>query len=125
MEIIMKRVLPAGLMATAIAALSFGVAEAHPRLLSANPAPNARVAAPAELRLSFSETLIGKFSRIALMDSRGRSVKVGAAALAPDHKQLVAPVGGKLSPGTYKLAWKAVSTDTHRVQGGYAFTVVR
>ncbi len=121
----MERTLSAGLMAAAIAGLGFGVAEAHPRLVSANPAPNARVAAPAEVRLAFSETLIGKFSRIALMDGRGRPVKVGATALAPDHKQMVAPVSAKLSPGNYKVSWKAVSTDTHRVQGVYAFTVVR
>ena len=121
----MKRTFSAGLVAVAMVGLGFGVAQAHPRLLSANPAPNARVAAPAELRLGFSETLIGKFSRVALTDSRGHSVRVGATALAPDHKQLVAPLGRRLSPGSYKVVWKAVSTDTHRVQGGYAFTVVR
>jgi methionine-rich copper-binding protein CopC len=112
-------------MAAAILGLSFGVANAHPRLLSANPAPNGSVAAPAEVRLGFSETLIGRFSRIALMDGRGRPIKVGATALAPDHKQLVAPVSGKLPPGVYRVAWTAVSTDTHRVQGVYAFKVVR
>ena len=121
----MKRTLSAGLIAAAIVGLGFGVAQAHPKLLSSNPPPNARVAAPAELRLGFSETLIGKFSRIALMDSRGHPVRVGATALAPDHRQLVAPLGARLSPGNYKVSWKAVSTDTHRVQGGYAFTVIR
>lgn len=121
----MNRTLSAGLLAAAIVGLGSGVAEAHPRLLSANPAPNARVAAPAEVRLSFSETLIGKFSRIALLDSRGHPVRIGATALASNHKQLVAPISGKLSPGSYKVSWKAVSTDTHRVQGAYAFTVAK
>ena len=121
----MKRTLSGTLMAATVVGLGFGVAHAHPRLLAANPAPNGRVAAPAELRLGFSETLIGKFSRIALTDDRGRPVRVGPTALAPDHKQLIAPLGARLSPGNYKVAWKAVSTDTHRVQGGYAFTVVR
>jgi methionine-rich copper-binding protein CopC len=119
----MKRIASVAIMAAAITGLGFGVAEAHPRLLSANPAPNAQVASPFELRMGFSETLIGKFSRIALMDGRGHRIKIGATTLAPNHKQLIAPVGAKLSPGTYKIAWNAVSTDTHRVQGTYAFTV--
>ena len=119
----MQRIASAAVMAAAITALGFGVADAHPRLLSANPGPNAQVAAPAEVRLGFSETLIGKFSRIALMDAHGHLIKTGATNLAPNHKLLVAPVGAKLSPGTYKVVWKVVSTDTHRVQGAYAFTV--
>jgi methionine-rich copper-binding protein CopC len=121
----MKHTLSAGLVALAFASLTFGVAEAHPRLLSSSPAPNSRTSAPREVRLGFSETLIGKFSKIAVMDGKGHAVRVGPSALTPDHKQLVSPVLVKLSPGPYKVAWKAVSTDTHRVQGGYVFTVVK
>lgn len=121
----MKHTLSAGLLAAAIVGLGFGVAEAHPRLLTTDPAPKAHVAAPTEVRLGYSETLIGKFSRITLMDSRGHAVKVGATVVARDGKQLVAPIRGKLSPGNYMVMWKAVSTDTHRVQGSYAFTVAR
>ena len=121
----MKTALSVGLLATALVALTCGVAEAHPRLLSSNPAPNARTASPGELRLGFSETLIGKFSRLDLMDSKGHAMKIDGTALSPDHKHLVAQVRGRLSPGGYKVVWKAVSTDTHRVQGAYVFNVTR
>lgn len=55
LELAMNRTLSAGLLAAAIVGLGFGVAEAHPKLLSANPTPNARVAAPAEVRLGLAK----------------------------------------------------------------------
>ncbi len=44
-------------------------AQAHPKLLSASPAPNATVAKPARLALRFSEKLMPKFSGA---DPRGK-----------------------------------------------------
>jgi methionine-rich copper-binding protein CopC len=105
------------------AALVAGAAQAHPKLLAANPAANARIASPAEIRLTYSETLIGKFSQISLADGAGKPVPLGASQLSPDRKQLTAAVKGRLAPGTYTVTWRAVSTDTHKVQGGYAFQV--
>ncbi len=116
------RIWIAALAAGAMAA-SFGAAEAHPRLLSSNPAANAASRAPVEVRLSFSETLIPRFCRIALADASGQAVKLAAAQVSPDRKQLVARLQARLAPGRYKVSWQAVSTDTHRVSGAYAFTV--
>lgn len=120
-----KRFLSTLFMTATIAGLGFGVADAHPRLLSASPRQNSRVGAPAELRIGFSETLIGKFSHVDLMDGRGHPINVGPTMLATDHKQLVAAIRTKLAPGSYRVVWKAVSTDTHRVQGSYGFTVTK
>lgn len=39
-----------------------GAAQAHPKLVSASPAPNAMVAKPANVTLRFSEKLMPKFS---------------------------------------------------------------
>lgn len=121
----MKHLLSVGLMAAALSGLGLGVAEAHPRLVSANPAPKSMVAAPSEIRLGFSETLVGRFSHLALMDSRGHVIKVGPTLLSPDGKQIAARVGPKLTPGRYRLNWQAVSTDTHHVQGSYPFAVAK
>jgi methionine-rich copper-binding protein CopC len=109
----------------ALTALAVSTAQAHPKLLLATPAPGAHVAAPAQLRLSFSETLIGRFCSLSLADAAGRPAPLGPTTLSRDRKQLVAVIRGRLAPGSYKLSWRAVSTDTHRVQGGYAFTVTR
>ena len=120
----MKTYTQAGVV-LAVLALSAGAASAHPKLLAANPAAGARVAAPAQVRLSFSETLIAKYSQLSLADAAGHPVSLGASTLSPDRKQLMASVTSHLQPGVYKVSWKAVSTDTHRVKGGYAFSVAR
>lgn len=112
----------AGALAASAALALAGGAQAHPKLMVANPAPNATVAPPAEIRLSYSESLIGKFSQIALADAAGHKVPLGPSTVA-GGRQLVAPVKAKLAPGRYRVTWRAVSTDTHRVQGGYAFAV--
>jgi methionine-rich copper-binding protein CopC len=118
----MKRLLTTAVVSLALGA---GAAAAHPRLIAASPPAGGRVAAPPQLRLSFSETLIGKFSQLSLADGAGHRVPLGPSALSPDHKQLVASLRVRLRPGMYRLSWRAVSTDTHRVQGGYAFSVTR
>ncbi len=120
----MQRLTATGVIVAALA-LCAGAAAAHPRLLAANPAAGAKVSAPAELRLGFSETLIGRFSQLSLADASGHRMALGRSALTADHKQLVAAVSTRLNPGTYRLSWRVVSTDTHHVQGGYTFQVTR
>src|SRR5690242_9759892 len=113
----------------ALAALAFGVtaAEAHPKLQTSLPARDARLnAAPKEIRMRFSEGLVASFSGLELKNAAGKSVAIGKAMLAPgDNKTMVAPIGTHLTPGAYTVAWHAVSVDTHRVSGSYAFKVMR
>ena len=99
-------------------------AYAHPKLVKSDPAADAVVsAAPKELRLSFNEELVPKFSSADVKDQKGQKVEVGTAAADPtDKKQLVVPLAKPLAAGTH---WHAVAADTHRVQGSYSFTVKR
>lgn len=106
---------------------SAGVAQAHPKLLSASPAANATVSAPARVELHFSETLMPQFSKGDLMMA---GVKAGApmklaskATVAPDGRTLVLTPMGAFRPGRYSVAWRVVSTDTHRAGGTFAFAV--
>jgi len=122
----MRRVfLPAALALLGIA----GVAQAHPKLLSASPAPNATVAKPARLALRFSEKLMPKFSGAELMmtghaGTTHPPMKVAAAAgVADDGRTLVVTPKAPLAAGRYSVAWHVVSTDTHRVAGNFAFAV--
>ncbi len=98
---------------------------AHPKLVKSDPASNAVVSVPPkELRLSFNEELVPKFSNADVKDQKGQKVEVGAAAADPaDKKLLVIPLAKPLAAGTYKVEWHAVAADTHRVQGSYSFTV--
>ncbi len=99
-------------------------ASAHAHLLTSNPAANAAVPAPKQLTLKFSEKLQPKFSGLSVtmpqMNNMAAPVKV---AVSKDGKSLVATPTAPLSAGVYKVAWHAVTADTHRVQGAYSFTV--
>jgi methionine-rich copper-binding protein CopC len=109
---------------TAAFALAGGAAWAHPKLVSASPAPGATVAAPHEVRITFSEAVFPKLSAVELADHTGAVVKTGAPGVDPrDKKQLVTPIAGALATGHYVVRWRAVSSDTHRVQGTFDFTV--
>lgn len=116
--------------AAAIVALFAGsvvatAAFAHPKLVKSDPAGDAVIAAsPKELRLSFNEELVPKFSGVELKDPKGQKVEIGTIAADPaDKKQLVIPLPNPLAKGLYKVDWHAVAADTHRVQGSYSFTV--
>ena len=106
-------------------ALAATAAGAHPKLLSASPAPGGQAAgSPHQIRIQFNETVFAKFSGVTIRNQAGSVVKTGKAAIDPkDGRQLVVPVTGILAPGRYKLIWHAVASDTHRVQGQYDFTV--
>lgn len=109
-------------VSTALAALLAAAAPAvaHPKLMSADPTPNAVVAPPDRIVLRFSEKLMPAFSKAELA---GRARVASVAAIAPDGKALVVTPGKKLTPGRYIVAWTVVAADTHRIKGSYAFTV--
>lgn len=100
-------------------------ADAHPKLVKTDPAADAVTpTSPKELRLSFNEELVTKFSGVDLMDQEGKKVEIGAAAPDPsDKKQLVVALPKPVTKGVYKVNWHAVGDDTHRVQGSFSFTV--
>ena len=100
-------------------------AQAHPKLTSTNPAADAVVAeSPKELRLTFNEGLIAKFSGIELKTEKGDKVETGNATADPaDNKQLVVPLPAALADGIYSIKWHAVSEDTHKLDGAYSFSV--
>ena len=105
-------------------------AYAHPKLVSATPAPNSLVAPTAELKLVFSESLVAKLSGADLVMTDMPGMKMNAptkiqasAALGADGKTLIVTAPKALSAGSYKLSYHVVSTDTHRVEGNYSFKV--
>jgi len=70
--------------------------------------------------------VIAKFSGLELKDEAGKIITTGAPVNDPaDRKQLVVPLPSPLIAGRYKVAWYAVSEDTHRVKGEYSFEVAR
>ena len=121
--------------AAAFLTLSATAALAHPHLLSSTPASGATVAPTGTLVLHFSEALEPKFSGVNVsakmtMVANGASMThemdvpgVTSAVDPKDKKSLIVTVKAPLKSGVYTVAWHAVSTDTHRLTGTYAFTV--
>lgn len=99
---------------------------AHALLRSADPAVGSSVAhAPKELKLTFSETLEPAFCRVVVTDAGGARVDAGTLQADPANaRRLLVPLK-PLAPGVYTVTWHATSTDTHRTQGRFTFTVAK
>lgn len=112
-------------LASAGIAIATSGALSHPLLKSADPKPNATIAAsPTHIRIRFSEGLEGSFSGIEVDDEKGNAVSSGRAAVDPtDNTQMIVPLKGKLAPGKYTVNWYAVGDDAHRMAGHYSFQV--
>jgi methionine-rich copper-binding protein CopC len=96
---------------------------AHAMLERATPGAGANVAAPAELRLRYSEGVEPSLCQVQLTDVSGHAEALGALSLSPDHLTLIAPVRNHLAPGVYHVRWRAVSVDTHITSGDFNFRV--
>jgi methionine-rich copper-binding protein CopC len=70
--------------------------------------------------LWFTDELEGAFSSVEVTDSGGGRVDQGNAKASGNALR----VGVKaLSPGTYRVHWRAVSVDTHKTEGDFTFKV--
>jgi methionine-rich copper-binding protein CopC len=108
-----------------IMTISLGnLASAHPQLQSAEPGAGVATASPKEIRITFSEPVIPRFSGVELKDQSGKPITTGKSETDPaNRKVLVVPIKEQLAPGAYNVEWHAVSDDTHRVNGSYSFSV--
>jgi methionine-rich copper-binding protein CopC len=111
-------------VAACLAIMTFPApAIAHAFLQHADPGAGATLEwAPKCVALAFSEKLKPGVSGVSVSDAAGDDVRLGPVVFS--GKSMAAPVG-PLAPGTYRVAWHAVSLDDHRTQGAYTFTVRR
>ena len=114
-------------VAIVVASLSGNAAFAHADLQSAEPtAGSTATTSPQQIRLTFTEAVIPKFSGVELKDQAGKLIATGKPAVDPANKNvLVVPISEQLPPGNYKVEWHVVSEDTHREKGAYSFSVGR
>ncbi|CAI8730795.1 MULTISPECIES: copper homeostasis periplasmic binding protein CopC [Pseudomonas] len=105
------------------------VAQAHPKLLSSTPSEGESGAAPSKIELHFSENLVTQFSgaKLIMTDMPGMpnspmGVKASVAG-GNDPKTMVITPSSPLTTGTYKVEWRAVSSDTHPITGAVTFKV--
>ncbi|MCS3513495.1 copper homeostasis periplasmic binding protein CopC [Pseudomonas grimontii] len=104
-------------------------ASAHPKLLSSLPPAGAQGGAPTVIELRFSENLLTQFSgaKLTMTDMPGMPnspmpVKASVTASADPKVMLIKPASA-LTTGTYRVDWRAVSSDTHPITGNVVFSV--
>jgi methionine-rich copper-binding protein CopC len=97
---------------------------AHAHLSRAQPAADSTVkTAPAEVTLWFSEALEPGFSTVFVTDEAGGRVDREAAALDTADAKILHVALKPLAAGSYKVAWRAVSVDSHTTDGNFVFRV--
>jgi methionine-rich copper-binding protein CopC len=103
-----------------ILTVSAVAAHAHAALAHASPSAGSTMrAAPHEVVLTFTERLEGAFSNLTVTDASGTEVR-GKAQVNDNTMR----IGLKpLNAGIYKVNWRAVSTDTHKIEGSFTFGV--
>ena len=113
------------LIAAAVVALAAaGQAAAHARLLKSDPAKGATVAAPAALKLTFSEGVVAAKSSVTVAGPDGKPASTGPMSVdAKTKKTVMVPVTGKLAKGAYKVDWSMTSEDSHNMTGTFGFKV--
>jgi copper transport protein len=100
-------------------------AGAHALLRESDPAAGSSVdRAPDRVVLTFTERPEPGLSSIRVLDSGGRQVERGQAALVQGSPVQLAVGLGDLGEGTYTVAWRVVSRDDgHVTDGAFAFGV--
>ncbi|HEX8593036.1 MAG TPA: copper homeostasis periplasmic binding protein CopC [Pseudomonas sp.] len=113
-------------LVTSVSLSSLALAHAH--LESQLPVADSTVTAPKELRLSFSEGIEEKFTKVSITSTApsGKTMVEAVPDIATDpadNKTLIVTPVAPLAAGQYKIEWHAVSVDTHKSEGSYSFTV--
>ncbi|MEU7383959.1 copper resistance CopC family protein [Streptomyces sp. NPDC042207] len=100
-------------------------ASAHAALRGADPADGTVLkSAPGTVTLSFTESVSLLDDSFRLFDPEGRRVPTGEPQHAPgrpDTARVAFP--GGLGEGTFTMAWRVVSADSHPVSGAFTFSV--
>ncbi|MFD5217405.1 copper resistance CopC/CopD family protein [Streptomyces tendae] len=102
-----------------------GPASAHAALSSTDPGDGAVLQrAPGHVTLTFSESVGLRDDSFRVLDPGGHRVRTGATGHAEgrsDTARTALPAG--LGEGTYTVAWRVVSADSHPVSGAFTFSV--
>ncbi|GGQ63298.1 copper resistance CopC/CopD family protein [Streptomyces flaveolus] len=100
-----------------------GPASAHAALTGSDPRQGAVVdEAPAQVSLTFSETVSLDDDSLRVLDPKGQRVDDGRPAGAGGTTYAVKLHAG-LPDGTYTVAYQVVSADSHPVSGAYTFSI--
>ncbi|MBO0749677.1 MAG: copper homeostasis periplasmic binding protein CopC [Porphyrobacter sp.] len=108
----------------AVALAPAAPAFAHAKVVSSNPAPNAAVAAPKQISVTFNEKLVPAFSKVEV-SMAGMNMKVPVKiSVSTDGKTIVAVPQGAFMKGNYVIKWSAAAADDgHHTTGTIPFKI--
>ena len=110
------------LLLAAVALALPGGAAAHSELKTADPPDGAVLSAPpAEVVLTFTETLNPAKSSITLHDAAGTQIAKGAVDPTDDAVMRLTPPA--FDPGTYEIRWTSAALDGDILRGTLHFTL--
>ncbi|WP_329177073.1 copper resistance CopC/CopD family protein [Streptomyces sp. NBC_01477] len=102
-------------------------ASAHAALIRTDPADGSVVrTAPQQVVLTFSEGVLLSADSLRVLDPAGTNVATGSPGHATGKDSgstATVALRTGLGNGTYTVAWKAVSQDSHPVAGAFTFSV--
>lgn len=110
-------------LVTASVTLTAAPASAHDVLVSSDPADGAELAeSPTQITLTFNNDLSTLGGLMVLTDASGTEVASAAPTVeGPTATLPLEPLPG----GVYTLTWRAVSSDSHPIEGTSTFTVAQ
>lgn len=118
------RHLPIAIIAIALLIGGTSAVFAHAHLTKSQPAGGSTLkVAPADVTIWFTEALEPKFVNLQVVDASGNRVDQRQATVDPSDAKVLHVALKPLAPGSYKVAWRVVSVDTHTTNGAFSFAV--
>ena len=112
------------MVALATLLLLGSAASGHAFLDRAEPRVGSTVrAAPAEVRVWFTERLEPAFSTLEVVNERGERVDTGPTRVDETSPATLRVSLKRIEPGTYRVKWRVLSVDTHVTEGDFTFRV--
>jgi copper transport protein len=110
-------------IACAIAAVLASSALAHSVLIATEPANDVVLdESPDRVMLRYNESVEMSLGGIRVFDGQGN--RVDADQVSPSSgREVAVAIEGELAPGTYTVAWRAISADSDPISGAFVFHV--
>jgi methionine-rich copper-binding protein CopC len=107
----------------ALLVTSAPAALAHDELVTASPDPGATLPSPPRrVELGFSGPIQPLGTQVLVTGPDGAAVSAGAVQIR--DTTVVQPLAGALASGTYRVRWRATSSDGHQLSGRHDFIVI-
>ncbi|MEV6167601.1 copper resistance protein CopC [Streptomyces sp. NPDC051954] len=102
-----------------------GTASAHAALRSTDPADGTVLkSAPGDITLTFTESVGLLDDSVRILDPTGHRLRLGEAEhVAGGSDAVRVSLPAKSATGTFTVAWRVVSADSHPVSGAFTFSV--